>query len=72
MHKDSFRTLLFDQASAGFLMDEKDEKLLPLGEAFAADMDEPTLARARRFIEEYFELNNSLAMDTFLQELGIA
>ncbi|MFW6171170.1 MAG: hypothetical protein ACODAD_11820 [Planctomycetota bacterium] len=64
--------VLFDAASTRFLMDEKDEKLLSLRDAFEAGMDEDTFDRVRRFIKDYFQLHNSLSMETLVQELGIS
>jgi hypothetical protein len=64
--------VLFEQGSSQFLMDETDEKLLPMKEAFSAEMHEATFAKARQFVEEYFELHNSLALETLLRELGIS
>ena len=64
--------LLFEPRSARFLMNETDEKLPPLKEAFSMDLDDIAFAKARQFIQEYFELNNSLALDTLVRELKIS
>jgi hypothetical protein len=64
--------VLYEQASARFVKNETDEKLLGLKEAFAVDMDEAVLARAKQFIVDYFDCNSSLCLETLLGELGIS
>lgn len=64
--------VLFREDAAGFLCGETDEKLVPFREAFSMDVDAATLRQARRFLDEHFQLNDSISLDTLVAELGIS
>ena len=64
--------VLFEQDSARFLFDPIDERLAPLKEAFAVDLDEASLEKARRFVDEHFEVHNSLSLEAMVSDLGIS
>ncbi len=61
----------FEELSGRFLLDETDERVSAFKEAFSMDLDGPTLERARRFLDRYFELNNSISLETLVEELAI-
>ena len=64
--------VLFDNESASFLLNETDEKLVPLRDTFSEDMDQATLDRARDFLAEYFQLHGSISLEHLVNELGIS
>jgi serine/threonine protein kinase len=64
--------VIYDEASGRFLFDELDEKLSQFKNAFASDLDEATMARARKFIDEYLMMRDSIGIDTLVSELGIS
>jgi len=64
--------VLFDARSMQFAFDESDPKLLPLREAFSAGMDSAVLERARGFLQDYFQLHESISVETLVEQLGIS
>src|SRR5262249_55229363 len=64
--------VLFDAASGRFAWSELDEKLLPLREVFAGDVDAEVLQRARWFLGDHLALYESLGVDTLVTGLGVS
>jgi len=58
--------------TAEFLYGETDERLAPFREAFSSDVDAAILQAARDFLEDYFQLDDSLSLQTLVGELGIS
>jgi hypothetical protein len=62
----------FEEETGRSLLDELDEKLWQFKEVFSSDLDGATLAEARKFIEEYLMLKDSIGLDALVSELGIS
>jgi predicted Ser/Thr protein kinase len=63
---------LFDHGEGRFLWAGADEKLASFQEAFSTDLDEATLGKVQRFLQDYFALNDSISLDALIGQLGIS
>jgi len=64
--------VLYEDEPEGFGMDGLDEKLWPWRDVFDAELDEPTLARVRKHVEECLMVNNAIGLDALANELNIS
>ena len=64
--------VLFEHESGRFLLDHTDQRMLPFKEPLSTDVDGPTLQKARQFLDDYLDLNNSISLETLIKELAIS